>query len=94
MLSATRTGGFNSIDQLSSVGIKHIRTDTTPNARITGVLPNGDKRFIFKRTSKHSRSLRMGELGDLVSGYSGGEAKLKMRRRGRLLRFVRFFGLF
>ena len=32
----------------------------------------------------------MGELGDLVRGYSCGEAKLKERRRGRLLRFVRF----
>ena len=50
MLSATLTGGFNSLDQLSSVGIKHIKMDATPSARITGVQPNGDKRFIFKRT--------------------------------------------
>ena len=30
----------------------------------------------------------MGGLGYLVSGYSCSEAKLEMRRRGRLLRFV------
>jgi hypothetical protein len=37
--------------KLSSIEIKHIITDTTPSARITGMQPNGDERFIFKRDS-------------------------------------------